>query len=321
MQKISTDKKVTTLTDLPGVGPATAEKLIGSGYKSLEAIAIATPTELAAATGISEKAAQKIIIAARNALQIGFKTADIIYEQRLKVNRITTGSRNLDRILGGGVETQSITEVFGEFGSGKTQLAHQLSVNVQLPIEAGGLNGKALYVDCEGTFRPERIVSMAKALGLDPKETLKNIIFARAYNSDHQMLIIEQAKDIIETENVKLVVVDSVTGHFRAEYPGRESLAERQQKLNRHLHALARLADIFNLAVFITNQVMSRPDAFFGDPTQAVGGHVLFHVPGARIYLRKGKGGTRIARLVDSPYLPQAEAIFIIKEEGVRDPE
>jgi len=321
VQKISTDKKVTTLTDLPGVGPATAEKLIGSGYKSLEAIAIATPTELAAATGISEKAAQKIIIAARNALQIGFKTADIIYEQRLKVNRITTGSRNLDRILGGGVETQSITEVFGEFGSGKTQLAHQLSVNVQLPIEAGGLNGKALYVDCEGTFRPERIVSMAKALGLDPKETLKNIIFARAYNSDHQMLIIEQAKDIIETENVKLVVVDSVTGHFRAEYPGRESLAERQQKLNRHLHALARLADIFNLAVFITNQVMSRPDAFFGDPTQAVGGHVLFHVPGARIYLRKGKGGTRIARLVDSPYLPQAEAIFIIKEEGVRDPE
>jgi len=321
VQKISTDKKVTTLTDLPGVGPATAEKLIGSGYKSLEAIAIATPTELAAATGISEKAAQKIIIAARNALQIGFKTADIIYEQRLKVNRITTGSRNLDRILGGGVETQSITEVFGEFGSGKTQLAHQLSVNVQLPIEAGGLNGKALYVDCEGTFRPERIVSMAKALGLDSKETLKNIIFARAYNSDHQMLIIEQAKDIIETENVKLVVVDSVTGHFRAEYPGRESLAERQQKLNRHLHALARLADIFNLAVFITNQVMSRPDAFFGDPTQAVGGHVLFHVPGARIYLRKGKGGTRIARLVDSPYLPQAEAIFIIKEEGVRDPE
>ncbi|MCD6154373.1 MAG: DNA repair and recombination protein RadA [Candidatus Verstraetearchaeota archaeon] len=318
---MSTDKKVTTLTDLPGVGPATAEKLIGSGYKSLEAIAIATPTELAAATGISEKAAQKIIIAARNALQIGFKTADIIYEQRLKVNRITTGSRNLDRILGGGVETQSITEVFGEFGSGKTQLAHQLSVNVQLPIEAGGLNGKALYVDCEGTFRPERIVSMAKALGLDSKETLKNIIFARAYNSDHQMLIIEQAKDIIETENVKLVVVDSVTGHFRAEYPGRESLAERQQKLNRHLHALARLADIFNLAVFITNQVMSRPDAFFGDPTQAVGGHVLFHVPGARIYLRKGKGGTRIARLVDSPYLPQAEAIFIIKEEGVRDPE
>ena len=177
------------------------------------------------------------------------------------------------------------------------------------------------YVDTEGTFRPERIISMATAKGLDPKETLKNIIFARAYNSDHQMLIVEQAKDIIEEEGIRLVVVDSVTGHFRAEYPGRESLAERQQKLNRHLHALVRLSDIFNVAIFITNQVMAKPDAFFGDPTRAVGGHVLFHVPGARIYLRKGKGGRRIARLVDSSYLPEAECVFIITEEGIRDPE
>jgi len=314
-------RKIRKLTDLPGVGPATAEKLISSGYRSLEAIAVATPAEISAATGISERIAQKIIIAAREALDIGFKTADVIYEQRLKVHRITTGSRNLDKLLGGGIETQTITEVFGEFGSGKTQLAHQLSVNVQLPIEAGGLNGKALYIDCEGTFRPERIVAMATALGLDPKETLKNIIFARAYNSDHQMLIAEQAKDIIEEQNVKLVVVDSVTGHFRAEYPGRESLAERQQKLNRHLHTLMRLADVYNIAVFITNQVMARPDTFFGDPTQAVGGHVLFHVPGARIYLRKAKGNRRIARLVDSPYLPESEAVFVITEEGIRDPE
>jgi len=310
-----------SLQDLPGVGPATAEKLVASGYKSLESIAVATPGELSAATGLSERAAQKIIIAARKALDIGFKTADIIYEQRLKVSRITTGSRNLDKLLGGGVETQTITEVFGEFGSGKTQLAHQLAVNVQLPVEAGGLNGKALYIDCEGTFRPERIVAMANAVGLDTKETLKNIIFARAYNSDHQMLIAEQAKEIIEEEGIKLVIVDSVTGHFRAEYPGRENLAERQQKLNRHLHTLARLADVFNIAVFITNQVMARPDTFFGDPTTAVGGHVLFHVPGARIYLRKSKGNRRIARLVDSPYLPEAEAMFIITEEGIRDPE
>jgi len=318
---IGISKKIKTLTDLPGVGPATAEKLINAGFRSLEAIAIATPGELAAATGVSEKAAQKIIIAARSLLDIGFKTADIIYEQRLKVSRITTGSRNLDKLLGGGVETQTITEVFGEFGSGKTQLAHQLSVNVQLPVEAGGLNGKALYIDCEGTFRPERIVAMASALGLDTKETLKNIIFARAYNSDHQMLIAEQAKEIIEEENIKLIVVDSVTGHFRAEYPGRESLPERQQKLNRHLHTLARLADVYNIAVFVTNQVMARPDAFFGDPTTAVGGHVLFHVPGARIYLRKAKGNRRIARLVDSPYLPEGEAVFVITEEGIRDAE
>lgn len=291
-----------------------------AGYKTLEAIAIATPLEIVAATGIGEKVAQKIIMAARSALSIGFKTADIVYEERLKVNRITTGSKNLDKLLGGGVETQSITEVFGEFGTGKTQLAHQLSVNVQLPPEAGGLSGRALYIDCEGTFRPERVISMAVARGLDSKETLKNIIFARAYNSDHQMLLVEQAKEVIEEKKIKLIVVDSVTGHFRAEYLGRESLADRQQKLNRHLHALARLADIFNLAVFVTNQVMARPDAFFGDPTRAVGGHVLFHIPGARIYLRKSGENKRIARLVDSPYLPEAEAVFQITDEGIVDP-
>ncbi|MCC6018179.1 MAG: DNA repair and recombination protein RadA [Candidatus Verstraetearchaeota archaeon] len=313
-------KKIRSISDLPGVGPATEQKLIEAGYKTIEAIAISTPAEIMAATGLGEKVAQKIIMAARSALELGFKTADIIYEQRLKVNRISTGSKNLDRLLGGGVETQSITEVFGEFGSGKTQLAHQLSVNVQLPPEAGGLGGRALYIDCEGTFRPERIVAMAMAKGLDPKEALKNIIFARAYNSDHQMLLVEQAKDIIDEKNIKLIVVDSVTGHFRAEYLGRESLADRQQKLNRHLHALARLADIFNVAVFVTNQVMARPDAFFGDPTRAVGGHVLFHVPGARIYLRKSSENKRIARLVDSPYLPEAEAVFQITEEGITDP-
>lgn len=313
--------KVKDLMDLPGVGPVTAEKLMEAGYRSLEAIAVATPHEIAASAGITSSAAQKIIIAAREALQIGFKTAEEIYEERLKVRRITTSSQNLDKLLGGGIETQGITEFYGEFGTGKTQLAHQLSVNVQLKADKGGLEGRAIYIDCEGTFRPERIIGMAKAVGLDPKTVLKNITYSRAYNSDHQMLIVEKMSDVVEKEDIKLIVVDSVTGHFRAEYPGRESLAERQQKLNRHLHMLVRYADIYKLAVIITNQVMARPDIFFGDATSAVGGHVLYHVPTARIYLRKSKGGRRIARLVDSPYLPESEVIFMIAEEGVRDPE
>jgi len=312
-------KKVKILTDLPGVGPVTAEKLREAGYSSLEAIAIASPQELAEATGISPSIAQKIIAAAREALDLGFKTADKVYEERLRVGRITTGSRNLDRLLGGGVETKTITEFYGELGTGKTQICHQLCVNVQLPKDKGGLEGKALYIDCEGTFRPERIMDMAKAVGLDPKQTLRNIIYARAYNSDHQMLLAEQARDLIEEHNIKLIVVDSVTGHFRAEYPGREALAERQQKLNRHLHTLVRLADAYDLAVVVTNQVMARPDVFWGDAVMAVGGHILAHVPGARVYLRKLKGNKRVARLVDSPYLPESEAIFAITEEGIRD--
>lgn len=308
------------LTKLPGVGPATAEKLRAAGYTSIEYLAIASPKEVSEATGISEKVAQRIIMAARERLKLGFVTGDIVYKERLKVGRITTGSRNLDRLLGGGVETKTITEFFGEYGTGKTQICHQLAVNVQLPRERGGLNGKAIYIDTEGTFRPERIIRMAKAVGLDPIQALKNIIYARAYNSDHQMLLAEQAKQIIEEEaNVKLLVVDSITGHFRAEYPGREMLAERQQKLNKHLHTLMRIADIYDVAVVITNQVMARPDAFYGDLVVAVGGHVLAHVPGARVYLRKFKGNRRIAKLVDSPYLPEAEVIFAITDDGIRD--
>jgi len=269
---------------------------------------------------IGKATAQKIIDSARSLLKIGFETADIVYEKRQVIGRITTGSKNLDSLIGGGVETQSITEVFGSYRSGKTQIAHQLSVNVLLPPEKGGLNGKALYIDCEGTFRPERIVQMATAVGLDPKEALKNVWCARAYNSDHQMLLIQQANDLIRKEGLKLIIIDSVMSHFRAEYIGREMLSRRQQKLNKHLHMLQRMADIQNVAIFITNQVMAKPDTFFGDPTVAVGGHILAHVPQTRLYLRRSKGNRRICRLVDSPWMPEGEAVFVITADGIRDP-
>ncbi|MDH5815575.1 MAG: DNA repair and recombination protein RadA [Candidatus Nezhaarchaeota archaeon] len=313
-------RKPKDLTELPGVNPVIADKLAMAGFGTIEALAVALPQEISSITGLSLSASQRIISAAREALELGFKTADELYEKRMRVARITTGSKNLDRLLGGGVETQIITEFYGEYGSGKTQICHQLCVNVQLPRNLGGLEGSAIYIDCEGTFRPERIVSMSRALGLDPSNVLKNIVVARAYNSDHQMLIVEHAKDIINEKNVKLLVVDSVTGFFRAEYPGRETLVMRQQKLNKHLHSLSRIAYTYEIAVVVTNQVMARPDVVFGDPTTAVGGHVLFHVPGARVFLRRLRGSKRIARLVDSPYLPEDEAVFEITEDGIRDP-
>lgn len=313
-------KKPRELTELPGINPAIADKLAEAGFNTIEALAAALPQEIASVTGLPLSVSQKMISAAREALELGFMTADELYEKRMRVARITTGSKNLDKLLGGGIETQIITEFYGEFGSGKTQICHQLCVNVQLPKDRGGLEGSAVYVDCEGTFRPERIVSMSRALGLDSSKALKNIIVARAYNSDHQMLIVEQVRDFIGEKNVKLLVVDSVTGFFRAEYPGRETLVMRQQKLNKHLHTLTRLAQNYEIAVVVTNQVMARPDVVFGDPTVAVGGHVLFHVPGARVFLRKLRGPKRLAKLVDSPYLPEGEAIFEITENGVRDP-
>ncbi len=497
-------EKPKSIADLPGVTPTVANKLINAGYPTIEAIAVSRPEEISQAAGIPLTTAQKIVKAAREALDIRFKTAKEVKMERLSVRKITTGSKNLDDLLGGGIETKTITEFFGEFGTGKcfskdtkilyfndsvlhidsiedmyekysrlygeqaydngrivwvdnilvptiidgtvktakaigiykekvekiaeirldngvsikvtlnhpmlviteeglkwrlvrelrtgdlvvgvktlaeaykdlletrkeelkntefskiisfhrikslevidyndyvydlvvpethyfiapnglilhnTQICHQLSVNVQLPPERGGLSGKAAYIDTEGTFRWERIEAMSRALGLDPDVVMENILYQRVYNSDHQMAVVDELFVLVPKENIKLVVVDSVTGLFRAEYPGRENLAVRQQKLNRHLHQLVKLAEAYNIAVVVTNQVMARPDVFYGDPTQAVGGHILYHTPGVRIRLRKSKGNKRIARIVDAPHLPEGEAVFVITEEGIRDPE
>ncbi len=311
--------EIKSVRDLPGVGPKTAEKLEEMGMDDLMIIATSSPSELAAIADIGEGVAAKIIAAARDALDMGFESGLKVLEKRKKIGKITTGSKAFDELLGGGIETSSITECYGAFGSAKTQIAHQLSVNVQLPQDQGGLEGSVLYIDTEQTFRPERIQQMAKGVGLDGEEALKNIYVGRAYNSDHQILLVEKAKDLIKEKNIKLIIVDSITAHFRADYVGRGSLAERQQKLNRHLHTLQKYADTFNLAVYVTNQVMAKPDVFFGDPTEAAGGHVLHHAATFRIYLRKSKGNKRIARLVDSPNLPDGEAVFVVTEEGIRD--
>jgi len=226
----------------------------------------------------------------------------------------------LDKLLGGGIESQSITEFYGEYGSGKSQICHQLCVNVQLPPEEGGLGGAALYIDTENTFRTERIFQMAQNVGLDPKEAVKKIIFAEAYTSDHQMFLLENADEVIKENGVRLIIVDSLTSHFRSEYLGREMLAERQQKLNKHMHRLIRLARGFNAAAVATNQVMSKPDVFFGDAIHPVGGHIVAHTSHTRVFLRKSaRGPVRIARLVSSPYLPEGEGIFRISERGIED--
>jgi DNA repair protein RadA len=307
------------ISKIPGVGEKTAEKLKESGYDDMMAIAAASRGELMTAAGVGEETANKIIAAARDSLRMGFEPATEVLKKREAVGKITTGSKSLDSLLGGGLETQSILEAHGAFGSGKSQLAHQVAVTVQLPKEKGGLGGKAIFIDSENTFRPERIMDMAKALGLDPRKALENVLIARAYNSDHQMLLVEKSEDFIKKNNVKVIIVDSLTSPFRADYTGRGTLADRQQKLNRHLHKLQRLADVYNLAIYVTNQVMARPDILFGDPTAPIGGHILGHQATFRLYLRKSKGEKRIAKLIDSPCLPEGETIFRVITDGVRD--
>jgi len=308
-----------SVKEIPGVGPSIAKKLIESGFGNLRALATIPPKQLQEESGIGEKTAQKIVQAAQELANIGFVTADTIYEHRKTLGRIATGSNALNELLGGGLECNAVTEFFGEFRTGKTQLAHQLCVNVQLPENQGGLGGKALYVDTEGTFRPERLVQMALARSLDVQETLKNVIYARAYNSEHQINIIKQARKLVEEQDVKLIIVDSIIGHFRSEYMGLGTLAPRQQILNVHLHQLIQLAETYAVAVMITNQVQSKPDVFFGNPTRPAGGNIIGHGSTYRVYLRKGKGDTRVAKMVDAPGLPESEATFKISENGITD--
>ena len=314
-------EKELTITDLPGVGPTTAEKLAAAGIDSLLAVAVSTVGVLSEEAGVSESVARKMIQSSRDMLDMGFETGDTILEKRRSVNKILTGSPGFDEVMGGGFETGAITELFGEFGSGKTQVAHQLAVNVQIPKEDGGLGGKVIYIDTENTFRPERIMQMAEKMGIDSNEALKNIKIARAYNSDHQMLLSEKCEELLKSQEYKLVIVDSLTAHFRAEFIGRGTLSERQQKLNKHMHTLLKLADMYNTCVVVTNQVMAKPNVMFGDPTQAIGGHVVGHSSTFRIYLRKGKKGSRVAKLVDSPNLPEHECMFFVNNSGLSDKE
>ena len=312
-------KKEQSIYDLPGVGAATAEKLMAVGYTDLMSIAVASPGELIESTGMGDAVAKKLIAIARSSLEMGFESGEELLKRREKIQKLKTGSNALDGLLGGGFETGAIVECFGEFGSGKTQIGHTLAVRAQT-IEP---NAVAVYIDTENTFRPERIIQLAKGAGMDPDEVLKNIKVARAYNSDHQMLLAEKVEDLIKKQgmNVKLVVIDSLTAHFRAEFIGRGTLADRQQKINKHMHILLKLADTHNLCVYVTNQVMAKPDMFFGDPTQAIGGHIVAHASTFRVYLRKGKKGTRVAKLIDSPNMPEAECGFYVDESGIKDVE
>ena len=321
--KSKKEEKEHKISDLPGIGPSTVQKLEDAGIYDLMGVAVLGPKELGELSGLSEVVARKAIQAARKLMSLGFQTGVDFSEARKQVLNIGTGSKNLNELLGGrGIETKAITEAFGAYGSGKTQLGLTLAVRCQLPKEMGGAEGKSVFIDTEGTFRPERIRQIANGLGLNPEEVLKNIFVARAFNSDHQILLIDKVSEMINNgEPIKLVIIDSLTAHFRAEFSGRGQLADRQQKLNKYLHNLMKMGEQHNLAIYVTNQVMADPAMMFGDPTTAIGGNIVGHASTYRIYLRRGKKGSRVAKLIDSPNLPDNETMFFVTEKGVGDEE
>jgi DNA repair protein RadA len=335
------------LTKLPGVGEATADKIDEAGYSSYMELATASVGDLEADAGIGDTTARKIVSAAQTLADVGgFESGTDVLKQRAKIGKLQFYIDPMDELLGGGIETQSITEFYGEFGSGKSQVTHQMSVNVQLCEENDGLNGRAVFIDTEDTFRPERIHEMVNGLSPEIREVefehrglegdfdsaagrellvedfLEKIDVAKAFNHGHQMLLVETAKEIVEEHfetdrPVRLLSVDSLTQHFRAEFQGRGKLAPRQQKLNAHLHDMVRIAGLFNVSVIVTNQVSANPDQFFGDPTQPIGGNILGHTSNFRIYIRKSKENKRVFRLVDAPNLADGEAVCRITGDGV----
>jgi DNA repair protein RadA len=307
------------LEALDGVGSSYASRLRGAGFVTVEAIAVTPIRELHDRTGIGLNTVIQIHEAARKMMGIGFVPAREVWERRKNMLRLSTGSEKLDALFQGGIETQAMIELIGPYGVGKTQLCLMLSVMVQRAKSEGGLEGAAAYIDTEGTFSSTRVCQIAEAWNMDPEQTLNNIFLARAYNTDHQCLLIHHLFKLCPKEGVKLVIVDSMISHFRGEYVGRECLSERQQKLNLYLHKLLRLAEAYNMAVVITNQVVANPGQYYGDPNTPTGGHVMAHACTHRVYIRKSQKGTRKATIIDSPYLPESSANFLITEKGIED--
>ncbi len=304
---------------LKGVASTTVKKLLKAGFTTVQAVAVTPAREIADLAGMGSDTAVKVCRLARMHIDPGFVPAIEVLEMRKHMIKCTTGSEELDRILGGGIETGAITELIGEFGSGKTQICFTLAVTAQQLITEGGFEGNVCVIDTEGTFMPERIMQVAEERGLDATKTLEGILIARAYNSEHQIILINSLPELVEKSGIKLVIMDSMIGHFRGEYIGRGTLAERQQKLGSCLSKLLRVAEAFNVSVVLTNQVLSTPDTMYGDPNKPTGGHVMAHACTHRVFLRKGRKNTRLARVIDSPSLPEEKIRFAITAAGVVD--
>ncbi|MHA2091718.1 MAG: DNA repair and recombination protein RadA [Candidatus Kariarchaeaceae archaeon] len=317
--------------DIDGIGPTIAKSMREKGL-NVHILENSPLKELEERYGVSSTSAEKYKqFIAENIRGGWFIDAYTHFTQQQTVDTISFGAASLDQLFlipeigTSGIRLGETYEFFGAFRSGKSQICHQLAVTAQLPKNLGGVGKKAIYIDTEGTFSPARISQMAERLRSEKewnkstKDILSDIMYARVMNSDMQQVVTLKLLEFLgdHPDEYSILIIDSITAHFRAEYAGRGTLAERQQTLNHHLSMLHRIADIYGLAIVVTNQVQSNPAQFFGDPTQAIGGNIVGHWAGTRCYLRKSKGEKRVIRIFDSPVFPELEGVFAITEQGV----
>ncbi|MCX8182077.1 MAG: DNA repair and recombination protein RadA [Candidatus Methanomethyliaceae archaeon] len=308
------------LEDLAGIGSSTAEKLRRAGINSVKELAAISVRELLERSELGEVKAEEATKGARDLVLPKVLSAREFLERRKNMPRLSTGSKNIDRLLEGGLEP-GITELIGAYGTGKTQICLQLCVTVQLTNNRGGLNSAAFYIDTEDTFKPERLLQIAKRFGLEDDQVLDGVYCFRAINSDHQFEGLKEAARYIKEKSVKLLIVDSLTSHFRSEYPGRENLVLRQQRLNSFMHALQRFVALYDLMVVVTNQVLDVPEVIPGArPARPVGGNIVAHGSTFRLWLERAKGMTRIT-CIDSPKHARGNVYVMLTEGGVEDAE
>ena len=309
------------LSKIKGINARQIKLLQDNGISTAEALAMSPGSTVANIDGLGDKTAKKLIWNARNALGMtDFIQAKDIDEN---VEFITTGSSELNKILGGGFQTGKLTEVYGPFKSGKTALGHTISVTSQLPVKKNGLNTSVAYIDTENTFSKEKIKRIARRFGLNPNETLSRIFHARIYSSDHQSQMIQKAETLCKTRGVRLIIIDSLMALLRAEYVGIGKLAPRQALLNNIIHTLSRIAETYNCAVLLTNQVSVKMMGMFST-NDAIGGNIVAHGCHFRVMFKtKGFSSNnslkRRAVIVDAPDLPPEECEFYITSTGIAD--
>lgn len=304
---------------LPGVTKGTIEKIKAAGVTTVEALGRQTKKKLSELAGIGADTAEGAIEKAVNYTSKGFITGDALALLRGQRTHLTTGSEEVNQLLGGGIESQTTTELSGTNGSGKTQMCHMLAITAQLPVAEGGLGGEVAWIDTEDTFRPERIMEICRERGLDGEEFVKRIHIGRALTSVHQAKLTHQLFELVPDNNIKLIIMDSMMGHLRSEYLGREMLSARQDALKGILQTLMQVALSTKTTVVYTNQMLANPVLFGGN--KPTGGHVMGHAATMRLEVRKGRNENRVMKLTKSPYLPEGEAQFLITGAGVEDTE